>query len=247
MNFDLNEDQRMLAQTVASFAKKESPVTRLRKLREDRIGYSRKVWRQMGEYGWLGVMFPEELGGLGGSFVEAAVVLEQLGTTLVPEPVIPALVAGAAVLKAGDPGQRKRWIEPLAGGESILVPAFFEEQGRHDPFDVTTHATRAGGAGGWRLSGAKRWVLAGHDADAYVVSARTVGDPRGHDGVSLFVVDRATRGVSARTVQTMDGRKAALVTFDDVEVGDDRRLGDESAAADAIDAAVDLGAAACCA
>ena len=91
MNFDLNEDQRMLAQTAASFAKKESPVARLRKLREDPIGYSRKVWRQMGEFGWLGVMFPEELGGLGGSFVDAAVVLEQLGTTLVPEPIIPAL------------------------------------------------------------------------------------------------------------------------------------------------------------
>jgi alkylation response protein AidB-like acyl-CoA dehydrogenase len=235
----------MLAQTVASFAKKESPVTRLRKLREDPIGYSRKVWRQMGEYGWLGVTFPEDLGGLGGSFVEAAVVLEHLGTTLVPEPVIPALVAGTAVLRAGSTEQQKRWIEPLATGETVLSLAFVEEQSRHDPFDVTTAAKRT--AGGWRISGAKRWVLAGHDADAYVVSARTAGVQRDRDGVSLFVVDRASAGVTVRPVQTMDGRKAALVRFDDVEVGDDRRLGAEGGAAEALDAALDVGAAACCA
>ncbi len=244
MNFELNEDQRMLAQTAGSFAKKESPVTRLRKLREDPIGYSRKVWRRMGEYGWLGVMFPEELGGLGGSFVEAAVVLEQLGTTLVPEPLIPALVAGTAVQRAGTLEQQKRWIEPMVGGQTVLSPAFVEEQGRHDPFDVKTAARRA--AGGWRITGAKRWVLAGHDADAYVVSARTAGGRREREGVSLFVVDRAAAGVTARPVKTMDGRKAAMIDLD-VEVGDDRRLGAEGGAAGALEEALDVGAAACCA
>jgi alkylation response protein AidB-like acyl-CoA dehydrogenase len=241
MNFDLNEDQRMLAQTAASFAKKESPVARLRKLREDPIGYSRKVWRQMGEFGWLGVMFPEELGGLGGSFVDAAVVLEQLGTTLVPEPIIPALVAAEAIRRAGSPAQQKRWIEPLAGGEKVLAPAFVEEQGRHDPVDVTTRL-----AGG-RLSGAKRWVLAGHDADEYVVSARTGGGQRERDGLALVMVPREAKGVTVTPVQTMDGRKAAFVRFDEVAVDDDRVLGSAGGAADAIDAAVDLGAAACCA
>ena len=86
MDFDLDQDQRMLAKTVAEFAKNESPVERFRRLRDDDVGYDPAVWRKMGELGWLGVAFPESVGGYGGSFVECALVLEKLATTLVPEP-----------------------------------------------------------------------------------------------------------------------------------------------------------------
>src|SRR5687768_9962073 len=99
MNFDLTEDQKMLVDSVAAFVKRHSPVTRLRAMREDPIGYSKDILQQMGEFGWLSVAFPESVGGLGGSFLDAALILEQLGMTLVPEPFIPTLIAGTAILR----------------------------------------------------------------------------------------------------------------------------------------------------
>src|SRR5688572_1779961 len=102
MNFDLTDDQKMLVETVQSFVKKDSPVERMRRLRSDPIAWEKTVWKQMGELGWLGVMFPESVGGLGMSFVEAGLIIEQLGTTLVPEPYLPSVVlAGTALARAG--------------------------------------------------------------------------------------------------------------------------------------------------
>ena len=91
MNFDLTEEQRLLVDTVASFAKKQSPLGRLRALREDATGWTREVWKQMGELGLLGIALPESVGGAGGSFADVALILEQLAATLVPEPVLPSL------------------------------------------------------------------------------------------------------------------------------------------------------------
>src|SRR6185312_7458941 len=117
MNFDLTSDQKSLSDTAAAFAKKESPVHRLRGLRADARGYSKDVWKQMGELGWLAIPFPEALGGIGGSFVDVALVLEKLGTTLVPEPYVPSVVlAGTVIERLGTDAQKKRWIEPLIGG-----------------------------------------------------------------------------------------------------------------------------------
>jgi alkylation response protein AidB-like acyl-CoA dehydrogenase len=244
MNFDLSEDQKMLVETVGSFVKKQSPVTRLRKLREDPIGWEPAVWRQMGEFGWLGVMFPESVGGVGGSFLDAALIVEVLGTTLVPEPFVPSLVAGSTIFRAGSPEQQTRWLEPMVAGKTSLALAHAEAQGRFDPTDVATRAARSGG--GYKLTGEKRFVLNGHAADQLVVLARTAGAPRDAEGLSLFVVDRATPGVTVRSVKTMDGHHAALVRFDGAEVAADRLLGKEGAALSIVDEALDLGAAASC-
>ena len=114
MNFQLSDDQKLLVDTAASFVKKESPVGRLRALRTDARGWSKDVWKKMGDLGWLGIPFPEEVGGFGGTFVDAALVIEQLGTMLVPEPYVPSvLLAGRAILRAGTADQKKRWLEPM--------------------------------------------------------------------------------------------------------------------------------------
>jgi alkylation response protein AidB-like acyl-CoA dehydrogenase len=239
MNFDLTEDQQLLVETVASFVKKQSPVTRARAMREDATGYSPLVWRQMGEFGWLGVAFPESVGGVGGTFVDAALILEQLGTTLVPEPFLSSLAAGTAVLEAGDDLQLRKFLAPMVAGSSTLALAWAEPQGRYEPAYVATRAERAGA--GYRLTGKKGFVLDGHAAAALVVSARTDG------GVSLFVVDAETPGLRVRPIQTMDGRRAAMVELDGVEVGPDRLLGGEGAGFAALERALDVGAAGACA
>jgi alkylation response protein AidB-like acyl-CoA dehydrogenase len=245
MNFDLTEEQRLLVDTVASFAKKQSPVTRFRHLREDPIGWSPAVWKQMGELGLLGVSLPEAAGGSGGSFVDAALVLEQLAVTLVPEPLLASLVAAAPIVALGTPEQVERFLAPFTAGDASLALAYLETQSRGDVTDVETRAEKHGG--GWRITGRKAWVLDGHAASRIVVSARTAGAARDRGGVSLFVVDRDAPGVTVQPVKTMDGHRAAIVSFDGAVADGDRLLGAEGAAADALEAAIDLGAAGACA
>jgi alkylation response protein AidB-like acyl-CoA dehydrogenase len=240
MNFTLSEDQRMLVEAAQGFVRKQSPVARMRKLRDDPIGWSPEVWRQIGDLGWLGLPFPEAVGGIGGSFVDLALVLEQLGTTLVPEPIVPSVVAGIAILAAGDAAQQQRWLAPMVAGRSSLALAWAEADGRYDPARIATRAART--TGGYRLTGSKRFVLDGHAAAHIVVSAL---DPESGGGaLALFVVDAGAPGVQVRSVRTLDGRRAALIDLD-TEIGADRRLGGDGLAA--LTRALDVGAAASCA
>jgi len=245
MNFDLSDEQRLLVDTVSSFVKKQSPVSRHRALRDDPVGWSREVWQQMAELGWLGLMVPEEAGGLGGSFADVALILEQLGTALAPEPILPALIASAPLLRLGTAAQKEAFLAPFIEGRTSLALAYAETQSRHDVTDVTTRA--APGAGGYTLDGTKRWVLNGHAADTIVVSARTSGGARDREGVSLFVLDRATPGLAVQSVKTMDGHHAAMLSLQGVTVAEDRLLGPEGGAAAALEEAMDIGAAAACA
>jgi alkylation response protein AidB-like acyl-CoA dehydrogenase len=245
MHFDLNDDQKMLVETVQSFVRKDSPVERLRKMRKHEIGWEKQVWKQMGELGWLGVMFPEHVGGAAMTFVEAGLILEQLGTSLVPEPYLPLLAAGAAVLTAGSNSQQEQFLAPVVSGDKSIALAYLEEQSRNDVGNVATRAEKSGS--GYKLSGKKRWVLNGHAADTLVVSARSAGGERDTQGIGLFVVDRGMKGVKLSELHCMDSTRAALLELDGVEVGADRVLGDPAGAFAALDLAVDHGAAAACA
>ncbi|MBI2388004.1 MAG: acyl-CoA dehydrogenase family protein [Deltaproteobacteria bacterium] len=248
MNFDLTDDQRLLVDTVTSFVKKESPVERFRKLRDDEegVGWSRDVMRKFGELGWLAVPFSEDDGGLGGSMVDVALILEQLGAALAPEPFLASIVLGGlAIAHAGDAAQRARWLPDVIAGDKTLAFAHLEEGSRYDAHHVSTRAERTGT--GFRLTGRKRWVLNGHAADAIVVVARTSGDVGAREGISLFVVDRGAPGVQITTVRTMDGHRAAMIALDGVEVGAESLLGTEGAALPIVERVLDGATAAACA
>jgi alkylation response protein AidB-like acyl-CoA dehydrogenase len=237
MDFELDPDQQMLAKTVANFAKNESPVARFRMLRDDEIGYDPAVWQKMGELGWLGIPFSESLGGFGGGFVECAIVLENLASTLVPEPYLASVVLGGMTLaRAGNAAQHEAYLTPMIEGETSLALACSEAQSRYDVGAVET--TAAPDAAGYRISGEKVWVLNGHHADQLIVSAKAPG------GVSLFVVPRDAAGVSVRVAKTIDGHKAAFIRFEDVAVGEDARLGEEGSGAGVLDRTMDFAAAA---
>jgi alkylation response protein AidB-like acyl-CoA dehydrogenase len=138
-----------------------------------------------------------------------------------------------------------RWLEPLMAGDTTLALAYAERESRFDPLRIGTRAPKSGGV--YRLRGEKVFVLNGHAADAIVVSARTSAGAADRDGISAFVVDARARGLTTRPIKTMDGHRAAILTFDDVEVETDRLLGVEGGAASALEKALDLGAAAACA
>jgi alkylation response protein AidB-like acyl-CoA dehydrogenase len=246
MNFDLSEEQQMIVESVAKFVQNDSPVARFRKLRETEQGWEPAVWERMGEYGWLGVAVPEEQGGFGGRFVDMALILEQLGRGLVPEPYLPSVVlAGGLLTRLGTAEQRERFLTPATEGRSSLALAYAERQARYDLADCRTRAERRGSA--WRLEGEKVWVLNGHAADAIGVAARTAGDAADAEGVSLFVVDADAKGLERTPVNGMDGHRTGLLRLRGVEVGEDRLLGEEGRALPHLEWATDRGAAAACA
>jgi alkylation response protein AidB-like acyl-CoA dehydrogenase len=246
MNFDLTEEQKILVDTVAKFVRDDSPVERFRKLRESERGWDTATWARMGEMGWLGVAFPEEQGGFGGRFVDLALILEQLGRGLVPEPIIPSVVlAGGLVSRLGTAAQVEAFLAPMIEGRTSLALAYAERQSRYNPHDQKTAAAKSGA--GWSITGEKVWVLNGHAADQLLVVARTSGAPLDAQGLSLFVVDADARGVERVRVPSMDGQRSALVRFAGVEVGANRLLGPEGGALAHLEWALDRGAAAACA
>ncbi|MFP6684887.1 MAG: acyl-CoA dehydrogenase family protein, partial [Polyangiaceae bacterium] len=225
--------------TIKNFVRKELPVERARKMREDDTGYSKDTWRQMGELGWLAIGMPESVGGFGGSFTEVALLLEQFGTRLVSEPYIASVVlAGHAILRAGSEEQHERFLSPMLTGDTTLALAYAERDGRFALKAERTEAQLRDGR--WHLTGEKIFVLNGHAADHLVVSARTPS------GLSLFVVDAKAEGLEIQRITTMDGRRAAMVRLD-CQLDADRLLGVEGEAADVLDEVIDRGAAAACA
>lgn len=237
MDFELDQDQQMLARTVSDFAKNESPVARFRKFRDDDVGYDPAAWKNMGELGWLGVPFPESVGGFGGGFVECATVLENLATTLVPEPYLASVVLGGlTLLRAGNAAQHATYLAPMIEGDTTLALAYSEAQSRHDVTAIETEATPDGT--GYKISGEKVWVLSGNHADHLIVSAKAPG------GVTLFVVPRDAAGLTITPANAIDGRKAAFIKLEEVSVGADARLGDEGSGAAVLGRTMDYAAAA---
>ncbi len=246
MNFDLSDEQQMIVDAVARFVTEDSPVERFRKLRESERGWEPDTWERMGEYGWLAVAFPEEQGGFGGRFVDMALILEQLGRGLVPEPYIPSVVlAGGLLSKLGSAEQIEQFLTPMIEGKTSLALAYAERQSRYCLEDQLTTASRNGDT--YTLHGEKVWVLNGHAADQIVVAARTSGEQVDTSGITLFVVDGRATGLTRTRVPGMDGQRSALLHLDGVEVKRDRVLGAESEGLEPLEWAIDRGAAAACA
>lgn len=242
MALTLSEDQLLLKETARSFLAERSPVSRMRALRDaqDATGFSRALWKEMAEMGWAGIPFPELYGGAGMGYGELAVVLEQCGRVLAPEPFVSTvLLGGTAIRLGGSDALQKEVLPAICSGDHLLAMAV-EERGRFDPFSVATRAQRE--ADGYRIDGRKQFVLDAHVADRIVVVARTRGGPNDRDGLTLLLVDAESEGVSVRRNHMVDGRGAADVSLEGVRVGADRVLGAVDAGADLLDAILDRAA-----
>jgi acyl-CoA dehydrogenase len=244
----LNEDQELIGKTAADFVKEKSPVARFRALRDanDPLGFSRALWKEMAELGWVGIVFPEEVGGAGLGLADLAVVLEALGRTLAPEPFLSTvLLAGRVLVRGGSEAQRRAWLPGVVAGERVLALAQQEAGSRFDLRRVATRAERAGA--GWRLRGEKIQVLDAPGADALVVAARTAGGDADAEGVTLFLVGRGAKGLEVVPQTRIDHRSAGLVRLAGVEVGPGDVVGEPERGGDLLEEAVDFATAGLCA
>ncbi len=239
MSLALSEEQELLKSTAREFVLEHAPVKELRKLRDaqDPVGFSRALWMQMGELGWAGIVLPEDLGGAGLGFAELGIVLEECGRTLAATPLVSTtLLAGNALLLGGNEMQKKEILPAVAKAERVLALAL-QEGAHHAPYAVATRAEAS--SNGYRLTGVKTFVLDGHVADQLVVVARTAGAAGDRDGLSLFLVPKSARGLSIVRTIMVDGRNAANVTLDGVEVERSALIGGAGRGADVLDPTLD--------
>ena len=215
MTFTLNEEQKLLKDSAREFVRDRAPVTRLRKVRDDkRNGRDDELWKSMAELGWPGIIIPEAHGGAGLGFVGLGLVLEETGRTLASSPLLStAMIGASALLLGGSDAQKKAHLPAIAEGRTITALAI-EESAHHNPHRVAAKAEKAGS--GYTLNGCKSFVADGHPATLFIVSARTSGNIGDAKGITLFLVKGDAQGLSRHELVTVDSRGAADITFTNV-------------------------------
>ena len=246
MDFTLSDEQKLLKDSVDRFVAEKYGLDVRRALVASEDGFGRENWKTFAELGWLAIPFAEASGGLGGGPIEVMVLMEAFGRGLVVEPFISTILTGASLVEAlGDKEQKAAILPSVIQGKKLITFAHVEPQARFTLSDIMTPATADGG--GYRISGHKAVVFGGDSANHLIVSARTSGDQRDENGISLFLVDVEAAGVTRRSYGTVDGLRAADVALTDVLVGPEALLGEEGDTFATIESVVDRATAAVCA
>ena len=237
----LTEEQESIRRTARDLVKSRAPIAVFRKLRDERdaLGYSRDAWREMASLGLCGLAIAEEDGGTGLGLAELGLVFDECGRTLAPTPLLSTSVLAASALSlSGDASQRAEHLPAIAAGERIIALA--HDEGRfHDRYRVSTSLKST--STGLTLDGEKSFVLDGHVADAFVVTARVSGNPGDRDGLALVLVPAKSKGVTVSRRLTVDHRNVASVRFEGVTLTGAAVLGESGRAADVLDRVLDRG------
>jgi alkylation response protein AidB-like acyl-CoA dehydrogenase len=239
VNFAFSEEQDQLRDAVRRFLEAKSPSSEVRRLMETTEGYDPAVWKQMAnELGLQSIHIPEEFGGQGFTFVELAIVLEEMGRVLLCAPYFSSVVLAAdAIMNAATDEQKGELLPGIAAGETIATLAFTEPSGRWDAAGIEMEAQVSGDSA--TLNGTKMFVIDGHTANLVVVAARTAGTS-GEDGISFFAVDGDADGLTRTPLATMDQtRKQARLDFENVAA---RPLGEPGAGWPALSKTLDQAA-----
>ena len=208
MELLLSDEQRLLQESAVKFLDRIGGRKHARAWREKECGFDRQCLRQIGDLGWLGMMVPVELGGLGCGAYELALVLEQAGRALAPEPIGAATIAAATIADSENEAARNALLVPATTGESPIIPALQEAAWDVDPTSpATTVDTQAA-----RINGSKDFVAAAAGATGFLVNARNA------EGLWLCYVARDASGLEIRLARTVDGRPYGRLLFKDTPV-----------------------------
>lgn len=245
MDFNYTEEQLALQDTLARFIARDYDFEHRRELAKSADGFSRDAWAQFAELGLLALPLPEAVGGLGGNGVDTMLVMEQIGKGLLLEPFLSTVIVGGGLLADTGAAAPLAMLESIVSGELLLSLAHYEPGSRYQEQRVGSTARAT--AEGYVLNGYKQVVLDGPSADRFLVTARSAGATDDADGISLFLVDAAAPGLSLRGYTTQDGRRAADLQLDGVQVPADALIGDLGAAMPLVQKALDRANAALCA
>jgi alkylation response protein AidB-like acyl-CoA dehydrogenase len=222
----LTEEQSMLRDSARGLISDKAPVSHLRHLRDSRdpAGFSRDLWRTFAEMGFSGLLVPEKFGGSELGYVEAGIVMEEIGRTLMPSPFLAtSVLAASALSRGGSEAQKSQYLPKISDG-SLLAALAIDEGAKHRPLQTEMQAVRSGN--GFKLTGDKAFVVDGHTADILIVVARTAGSAGERNGLTLFLVDPKAKGIATERTVMVDSHNAARIVFDNAEVNADSVLGE---------------------
>ncbi len=225
MDFTLSEEQEMLKKMARDFLAEKCTTTLVREMETDEKGYSPELWREMAELGWMGLVFPEKYGGNEMSFLDLAVLLEEMGRARLPGPFFSTVVLGGlTILDAGSDEQKQKYLPGIASGEVICTLALTEASARYDAGSIAVRATADGDA--YIIDGTKLFVPDAHIADYLLCVARTGEQGKAEDGITTFIVDTGSPGLSNTVLKTIAGDKLYEVVLDRVRVPKENILGE---------------------
>lgn len=238
MDFSNTEEQQMLQESVQKFVHKSYDFDTRNQIIASENGFSQQNWELFAELGWLTVPFKEEDGGFGGSAVDLAVMMEEFGKAMVVEPFIAsAVLSGGVISEQGSAEQKADLLPKIMEGKLQLACAYAEPGSRFNLANIKTSAVADGD--NVVLNGNKTAVLNGSNAEILLVVARESGAATDGEGVSIFLVDAKSAGVSIQAFANVDGKKSAEISLKDVSVAASARLGSAGTALQALQDSVD--------
>ena len=236
MNFDYNEEQQLLADSVRRFLAKDYDFEARKRIVASKDGWSPAIWATMAEMGLTGIPFSPDFGGFGGGAVDLMAVMEAAGDALLVEPYLATIMGARLVARAGSEAQKKAILPQVVEGKLKMAFAHAEKGARYNLAKVEAQAKKAGG--GWEISGEKFVVLGAPAAGKLVVSAKT------GKGLSLFLVDSSAKGLKIKSYVTLDEQRAGDVVLSGTP---GELIGAEGGALPVIEEVVDFATALVCA
>lgn len=244
MNLSFTEEQEILRKFARDFLDGKFPKKIIRQIEATESGYSLDSWKEMAELGWMGLPFPEKYGGAGMTFLDLAVLLEEMGRATLPGPYFSNVLLGAyPIFDVGTEEQKQRYLPKVGKGEMILTLALNEISGRCDAASIEVKALPEGDH--WVLNGTKLFVPDAHIADYIICVARTDNKAEPGKAISLFIVDAKAPGVKCTLLDAIAG-KLCEVVFNGVKVPKENLLGKLNQGWDEIKKAIDRAEIAMC-
>lgn len=225
MDLGFSEEQEMLRTTARDFLTNECPAELVKQLAEDEKGYSPEMWKKMAELGWMGLTFPEEYDGMGMTFLDLVVLLEETGRACLPGPYFSTVVlAGYTIMEAASEEQKKELLTKIANGDLIVTLAVTEPSARYEPDAITVKASPD--KDDYVINGTKLFVPDANIADYIICVARTKNGTSPEEGLTLFLVDAKSPGISTTLLKTIAGDKQCEVILEDVRVPKENIIGE---------------------
>jgi acyl-CoA dehydrogenase len=218
MDLDFSKEQEMLRKSVAEFLSKECPFETVKEIEDSAAGYDKKIWKKMAQLGWMEIHFPETYGGLGDPFADIVIILEEMGKKAFPSPFFSTIILGGLTLMEGGSETQKQTLLPkMAAGKLIMSLAQYEKEASYLESGIQLSAQSEGDD--FVLNGTKMFVPDANIADRLIVAARTTA------GVTLFLVNPKSTGVTAQKMRTIGKDNTCVVTLDNVSVSKDNVIG----------------------
>ena len=225
MDLRLSEEQEILKKSAREFLADKCPKKLVKEIDKDEKGYSPQMWQEIAGLGWTGLIFPETYGGGSMSFLDLAILLEEMGRACFPAPFFSTvLLGGLPILDLGTSEQKQKYLPDIASGKKILTLALVEPEGT--PYEASNIQVKAAASGsGYVINGTKLFVPFAHAADYLLVAARTQNSANPEDGITIFIVDAKSPGITTTVLKTMASDKLCEVIFKDVRVARENILG----------------------